>query len=117
MFVPGSRSWTGPPAVWCAGGVTEYDSKLAAARARADQQLAHVNGMLDDIVLDRTRRALAVLSPLDAWAALSSYIAKQLDCVGPAKGAAELLAAAAIRIVQAEEFATPPDTPPTASPS
>lgn len=101
--------------VWCAGGVTDYDSKLAGARARADQQLAHVNGMLDDIVLDRARRALAVLPPLDAWAALSSYIVKQLDCVGPAYAAAEMLAAAAIRIVQTEESATPPDTPSDAS--
>ena len=84
---------------WCT--VTDFDDELARARAAADRQLAHVTDALNDVVLKQARELLTGEDATDVWARLSTQIAAQLDCTSPRqKFAAELLAAAAIKLVQ-----------------
>jgi len=83
--------------------VNQYDERIAAARAKVDQSLARTNHTLDEVVLDHARMFLAAHPATDAWALLSSYVAKELDCTSDTQClAARLVAAASIRLVQAE---------------
>lgn len=82
--------------------------ELAAAKAKADQRLAHVTTKVDDLLIAQARRLLAEHSdPVEAWAILTARIARGLRCASrPQILAAEMLAATGIRLAQQQD--TPP---------
>jgi hypothetical protein len=76
------------------------DRVLAAAKARADQQLAYVNDTLDDLILPAARDVLAQHGDAtEACAVLTRKITEILDStVKNQRLVAALLSAAAIRL-------------------
>jgi hypothetical protein len=78
---------------------------LTMLRARADQQVAHVNTHLDKLV-DMVRRHLRTTSPTDAAAVQAGAVTRAFGLTSDQRFAGELLAVALVRLA-AMESGTP----------
>jgi hypothetical protein len=77
--------------------MTDRETMLTIARARAEQQQAHVADTLHTVLLPDARKAVEEYGPIDAWAVLVKRLHDQL--ADRPMFLAELLAVMAVEAV------------------
>lgn len=79
------------------------DATYTGALAAADQEYTHVTDTLATAANQARGLLASANSPTEAWATLSTQIARQLDCTNKRQlFACTMLAAAVIRLAQTE---------------
>lgn len=79
------------------------DQEMAAALAAADRQRALAIGALNHVIQKAAQLLSFYGDETKAWALLAEDIKRQLDCDGRSYFAAEMVAAAAIRLAVARQ--------------